>query len=310
VVAPDKLLNALALNSAALNGARAVGPAVAGVLIAWIGTSGSYFVQGAMYLVASVWTLQMHVPERAPGDKPKESILQSMKTGLVFVATERSIRAQMLLALGPFTFGMAAGSLMPLIAHDVLQGGASTQGLLLGTMGAGALLGTRRVRAVCVGGLTRASHRCTHTCRHDAAVCVRSACGVRRRRVQRERDGVRTVAGTLCVACTSSRADARNRHAGCVAVGYSQFRGRRHASRVSNQVSLCSRVFNRAHVSYQTQNQSLLQMTSPPHLRGRVMSIFLLSRGTVPFGALLGGFVVRRTPWRVRRACDARRLNR
>jgi MFS family permease len=42
-------------------------------------------------------------------------------------------------------------------------------------------------------------------------------------------------------------------------------------------------------VTYQTQNQTLLQVLSPPQLRGRVMSIYLLNRGTVPIGALLAG---------------------
>jgi MFS family permease len=45
-------------------------------------------------------------------------------------------------------------------------------------------------------------------------------------------------------------------------------------------------VFN---VTYQTQNQTLLQVMTPRHVRGRVMSIFLLNRGLVPIGALLAG---------------------
>lgn len=42
-------------------------------------------------------------------------------------------------------------------------------------------------------------------------------------------------------------------------------------------------------VSYTTQNQSLLQIMTPRHLRGRVMSIYLLDRGLVPLGAILAG---------------------
>jgi hypothetical protein len=42
-------------------------------------------------------------------------------------------------------------------------------------------------------------------------------------------------------------------------------------------------------VTYQTQNQTLLQILAPPHLRGRVMSIYLLNRGLVPLGTLLAG---------------------
>jgi MFS family permease len=42
-------------------------------------------------------------------------------------------------------------------------------------------------------------------------------------------------------------------------------------------------------VTYQTQNQTLLQLLAPRHIRGRVMSIYLLNRGLVPIGTLLAG---------------------
>ena len=42
-------------------------------------------------------------------------------------------------------------------------------------------------------------------------------------------------------------------------------------------------------VTYNTQNQTLLQVIAPPHLRGRVMSIRALERGVVPFATLLAG---------------------
>ena len=42
-------------------------------------------------------------------------------------------------------------------------------------------------------------------------------------------------------------------------------------------------------MAYTTQNQSLLQILTPRHLRGRVMSIYLLDRGLVPLGAVVAG---------------------
>jgi hypothetical protein len=42
-------------------------------------------------------------------------------------------------------------------------------------------------------------------------------------------------------------------------------------------------------VTYQTQNQTLLQLLTPRHMRGRVMSIYLLDRGLIPLGTLLAG---------------------
>ena len=41
--------------------------------------------------------------------------------------------------------------------------------------------------------------------------------------------------------------------------------------------------------TYQTQDQALLQLSAPRHIRGRVMSFYLMSRATVPIGTLLAG---------------------
>jgi hypothetical protein len=47
-------------------------------------------------------------------------------------------------------------------------------------------------------------------------------------------------------------------------------------------------------VTYQTQNQTLLQILAPRPMRGRVMSIYLLNRGIVPLGTLLAGALAER----------------
>ena len=47
-------------------------------------------------------------------------------------------------------------------------------------------------------------------------------------------------------------------------------------------------------VTYTTQNQTLLQVLAPRRIRGRVMSIYLLSRGTVPLGAPVAGVLASR----------------
>ena len=48
-----------------LNSSRAIGPAFAGLLIATIGVHGSYYVQAFMFVLATVWTIQMRIPERS-----------------------------------------------------------------------------------------------------------------------------------------------------------------------------------------------------------------------------------------------------
>jgi MFS family permease len=235
IVGNEKLMNALALNSAALNSSRVVGPSIAGTFIVVVGTAGSYYVQGLMYAIATLWTVQMTVPERS-GLRRREPFLASIRGGLSYVARDADIRTLMLLALGPLTFGMSYSSLMPVISQRVLHGGANVQGLLLTCIGAGSLLGA----------LTVASMRRTHGY------------------------GLPVVIGASCFALS------------VVVFSFS------HWVVVSCATGFVVGVFS---VTYQTQNQTLLQVLAPPYLRGRIMSIYLLNRGTVPLGALLAGIL-------------------
>jgi len=147
LVPENKLLNALALNSAALNASRMIGPAIAGLVIAQAGTGGSYALQAAMYAFATVWTFQLRIPPRVQlfdeqgAPMQRLPFLKSVGEGLAFAGKEPSIRALLLLGLGPLTFAMSYTALMPLIAIDVLQGGPELGGWLLSSIGIGALIG-------------------------------------------------------------------------------------------------------------------------------------------------------------------------
>ncbi|MEI6135882.1 MAG: MFS transporter [Chloroflexota bacterium] len=241
LVGNDRLMNALALNSAALNGARVLGPSVAGAVIAAVGVSGSYYLQAAMYLVATVWTIQMRVP--APhtdaAARASEPFFASIRAGFAFVATERNIRSLMMLALGPLTFAMSYTSLMPIIARTVLHGDARTQGLILSCIGGGSLIGALAVAS------------------------MRRSYGY----------GLPMVIGALLFS-------------GGVFVFAS--------SEVLWLSCILGVVIGTFNVSYTTQNQTMLQVLAPRHIRGRVMSIYLLSRGTVPLGAAVAGVLASR----------------
>ena len=143
IVGARHLMNALALNAMALNVSRALGPAAAGLLIAFVGAHGSYYTQAAMFVLATLWTMQMATPERSPESAAarREPFLRSIVAGLAFVARDRDIRTLMILAHGPLTLGMPYMSLMPIFAKDVLHGGAQLQGFLLTIIGIGSVLG-------------------------------------------------------------------------------------------------------------------------------------------------------------------------
>jgi MFS family permease len=138
IVGARHLLNALALNSMALNVARALGPAAAGLLIAFIGAHGSYYTQAAMFMLATLWTVQMAIPARSPESAAvrREPFMRSIIAGLAFVVQDRDIRTLMILAHGPLTLGMPYMSLMPIF------------GFLLTIIGIGSVLGSLSIASM------------------------------------------------------------------------------------------------------------------------------------------------------------------
>ncbi len=145
LVGEKQLLNAISLNSAALNVSRSVGPAVGGLLIHAFGVDVSYFAQAALFVLATVWTVQIRVPHVAASIYARASadgsLFHSLKEGFAYIASHRLILAQILLGMAPITLGMPFVSLMPIFAIDVFHGGAQTQGLLLTMVGIGAVAG-------------------------------------------------------------------------------------------------------------------------------------------------------------------------
>ncbi len=146
LVRGKRLMNALALNNGAVNVSRSVGPALCGIIISAFGVDISYYVQGVMYAVATIWTAQIVVPphesfsDRSAESKP-QSFFSSAKEGFRYIAHNRIILALMVLGLAPILLGQPYLSLMPIFAVSVFHGGADIQGLLLGIGGVGAIIG-------------------------------------------------------------------------------------------------------------------------------------------------------------------------
>jgi MFS family permease len=139
-----QLTNAIGLNSIVFNVARSAGPAVAGLLIAIFGTGASYLAQGAFYLLATIWTVQLRSPQRFPaGARGRsghgESFRHSIIEGWKFSWRNQAVRASLLIVTSASLFIIPFMTLLPVFARDLLGVGASGQGLLLSAMGVGAL---------------------------------------------------------------------------------------------------------------------------------------------------------------------------
>ena len=134
------LSNAVALNSSMVNGARLIGPAIAGLLIAWVGEGWCFFIDGVSYLAVIGSLLAMQVALR-PHIEKRKRVLHELNDGLRYAFGFMPISAILLLLAVIGLAGIPYRVLMPMIASQTLHGGAHTLGFLMAAMGVGALIG-------------------------------------------------------------------------------------------------------------------------------------------------------------------------
>ena len=140
----EDLMNALSLNSSLVNGARVAGPAVAGILIAQVGLTACFALNGLSFLAVLAGLLLMRLPTFIPPARP-ESNWQHALDGFAYVAKHRRVRTLLLLFAVVGIFGWSYSVLMPAFASDVLGVGSSQYGMLLSANGIGALVGALTV---------------------------------------------------------------------------------------------------------------------------------------------------------------------
>jgi MFS family permease len=131
---------AVSLNSVAFNIARAVGPALGGFVVAAIGSWAVFFLNSLSFIGVLIVLYRW---QRAPVESisPAERIIGAMRAGVRYVRHDPDLRA-VLLRTGIFvSCASALWAMMPLVARKQLGLGAFSYGVLLGGLGAGAILG-------------------------------------------------------------------------------------------------------------------------------------------------------------------------
>ncbi|MDC7786042.1 MFS transporter [Rhodoplanes sp. TEM] len=135
------LPGAVALNSVGINISRALGPALAGLAIAALGLASPFLINAAGFVLvigALVWWRRK--PART-SQLPAERFGNAVRIGLRHARRNPHLRATLARSLGFFVFASAYWALLPLIARDLVEGGPQLYGLMLGAIGAGAVLG-------------------------------------------------------------------------------------------------------------------------------------------------------------------------
>jgi MFS family permease len=141
------LSNAVALNSTSFNAARMIGPAIAGVLIAAVGSGWVFLINAASFaaVLGSLSLLRIHELHREDRVLRKAG---SMAEGFRYVWKRPDLKALLLMFFLIGTFGANFPIFIATMSVTVFHAGASQYGLLTSTMAigsvAGALLSARR----------------------------------------------------------------------------------------------------------------------------------------------------------------------
>ncbi len=147
MVGKEDLPNAIALNSSIFHGARVVGPAIAGMTIAWLdahhvkSSEGWCFLMNGLSFLAVIGALAAMRVAKTEAKRPEGSPFQNFIQGFRFAMTDPPIRSALLLLSVLSLFGLQYAVFLPLFAKDILHSGARGFGLLMSSAGVGAVLG-------------------------------------------------------------------------------------------------------------------------------------------------------------------------
>jgi MFS family permease len=140
MVAADQVRNAVSLNAVLVNVARAVGPAVAGILIATIGVGVCFLINAASFAAAIIAFATMNTSTLNPST-PMARAPGQLRAGLAYVRRSPDLLVPLLMMalVGTLTYEFQVS--LPALATETFGGDARSYGLITAAMGVGAVIG-------------------------------------------------------------------------------------------------------------------------------------------------------------------------
>ncbi len=140
MVGKEDLPNAIALNSSMFNAARVIGPSAGGIIVASYGAGFCFLLNSVSFAAMIIALILMKLPP-AEIKRRSESAVSSILSGFKYSWETIRIRNILLLVAIVSLFGMPYTVLMPIFVDNILNSGAQTLGILMGSAGAGAFSG-------------------------------------------------------------------------------------------------------------------------------------------------------------------------
>lgn len=146
MVGPAELRNAVSLNSVLVNAARAIGPALAGIIIALGGTGICFVLNAASFVAVVASLLRLDVTKLSP-TKPTGRGRGQVREGLAYVKNDPELAGPLLMMALVGCLAYEFQVVLPVVASQTFHGGSSVYGFLTAAMGVGAVIGGLYVAA-------------------------------------------------------------------------------------------------------------------------------------------------------------------
>ena len=140
MVGPEELRNAISLNSVLVNAARAIGPGVAGLVIAAGGTGVCFLLNAASFAAVVTSLVRLDVSRLNPA-KPTGRGKGQLRAGLTYVRRTPVLGLTLLMMalIGCFAWEFQVS--LPVVAEQTFGAGSAAYGFMTGAMGLGAVVG-------------------------------------------------------------------------------------------------------------------------------------------------------------------------
>jgi predicted MFS family arabinose efflux permease len=141
LVGKKDLMNAIALNSTVFNLARIIGPAIAGVVMAFAGISVCFFANSFSF--AAVLISLFFIKPNALQIKPEQNIKirENIKAGLKYIYNNEVLFDTLIVVAIVGTFAPNFSVLVPVFSKEILRQQEAGFGFLMSFLGAGSLIG-------------------------------------------------------------------------------------------------------------------------------------------------------------------------
>jgi MFS family permease len=144
VVSESELTNAVSLNSLSFNTARLVGPAIAGLLLAWVGAGWVFLINAVSFipLLTALHVLKTRMPVREVDNSVEnKKSTANFLDGFRYIADHPAMRIQIIMTFLVCSLGMNFAVYLSSMTVHVFEGHAAQYGMLISIMAIGSIMG-------------------------------------------------------------------------------------------------------------------------------------------------------------------------